>query len=237
MKYPRTRTAYVVLMASLLAFPPDSLLHEKRLKPRADYDRATSLRSALESHPEESRAKADYEKVIAAFRSVYRADPAYSKAPLAVEAEAEFYQEMGRQFSDPRAIHNSVTAYEFLVRQYPHSGLLASEHCWHSAKFIAPTSTSRPRRERPFANTWSLYPKSEKAADAREALKEIQSGSAEPVTGKDGSTDLAEVTARLGANSGCSSRRAPRPGQTLEVTSIRRLGGAELHADRHRRER
>lgn len=216
----RTRTQYALLLAGLLAFPLDtSASRAQKAQARTAYDRAARLRTTLESQPEDSRQKADYEKVIAAFRSVYRADPAYSKAPLAVEAEAELYEEMGRRLSAPRAFHNSVTAYEFLVQQYPHSSV--SRQALLALGEIYRTDLNEPAQaQKALRKYLELYPKSEKAGEAREALKEIQSASSTRATGKTARKETASAPKVEE-----TEPQPGRPGETLEVTSIRRWVG------------
>ena len=210
----RTRAKYAFLLAGLLAFPTDSFA--SRAQARTGYDRAVRLRSSLESQPEASRQKADYEKAIAAFRAVYRADPAFSKAPLAIEAEAELYAEMGRRFSDPHAFSSSVAAYQFLIQQYPKSSA-ARQALLAMGEVYRTDLQDAAQAQKAYRKYLELYPKSAKAADARTALKEIQLAS---------STRAAGHTARAqAAGEEETEAEGKGPGQPLEVTSIRRWVG------------
>jgi N-acetylmuramoyl-L-alanine amidase len=53
------------------------------------------------------------------FRAVYHADPAAVHAAKAVEQVAELLAEEGREFDDPKALHDAAGQYEFLAKAYP----------------------------------------------------------------------------------------------------------------------
>jgi len=226
----RTRTIPLCgafLLASLVAFPTDSFAsRHNQAQARADYDRAMRLRAALESGPEDSRKKPDYEKAIAAYRAVYRSAPTYSKAPLAVEAEAELYQEMGRQFSDTHALHNSIAAYEFLIREYPKSSL-ARQALLAVGEIYRTDLRDRAEATKAFRKYLELYPKSENAADAKEALREIQASRTDSrLRANDSDGSVAEaVTITPPMSVGETRKESLRPAQTLQVTSIRHWVG------------
>ena len=116
------KTGWVLLLAGLLACAPVSSAAAsgaRRARAVAAYERAVNLRTALESKPEKEREKADYQKVINLFQSVYHASPQYTKTPLALAAVAELYEEMGRRFSEAKYFHESIKAYQFLQAEYP----------------------------------------------------------------------------------------------------------------------
>src|SRR5258708_828485 len=112
----RTKTWLTLL---LLALP--SLSFSAALSPsdraRLAYERAVRMRTSLESRAEHVRLRADYEKLIRAFQTVYRFDPAYRKAPSALAAAAEVYEEMGREFASDSYYAASIKAYRFLIAQ------------------------------------------------------------------------------------------------------------------------
>lgn len=213
----RTRTTYALLIASLLAYPVISFAsHALKAQARADYDRAVRMRTTLEARPENARTRAEYDKVITAYRAVYRANPAYSKAPMALEAVAELYEEMGRRFADTRSFHTSIGAYEFLIKQYPRSsfsreGMLAMGEIYRTDLGDA------AQAQKTFREFLKLYPKSEKAAAARAALKESQQMSA--------GNDPKRSVYRRASGFEPDTETIPPPGGTLEVTSIRRWVG------------
>ena len=186
------------------------------MQARTDYDRAARMRTTLEARPENARSKAEYEKVIAAFRSVYRTNPTYIKAPMALEAVAELYEEMGRRFSDSPSFHTSIGAYEFLIKRYPRSsysreGLLAIGEIYR-------TDLSDPAQaQKTFREFLKLYPSSEKSAEVRAALKDSQQI---PAGG-----DAKRSAFRGASEIEPGDAKTFHPGGTQEVTSIRRWVG------------
>src|SRR5579863_3013804 len=151
-----------------------------------------------------------------AYRAGYRDIPAYSKATIALEAVAELYEEMGRRFSDAHSFQTSIAAYEFLIKQYPRSafsceGMLAMGEIYR-------TDLDDPAQaQKTFREYLKLYPKSEKAAEARAALKESQQLSARG--------DPKRSAYRAASGIEPDQEDTQPPGGTLEVTSIRRWVG------------
>jgi len=85
------------------------------------YERAERLREALEARSETARTRQDYNRVLNAFRAIYHADPAASKADASVLAVAGLLAEEGRVFSDESLLRVAVRQYEYLRTQYPDS--------------------------------------------------------------------------------------------------------------------
>jgi N-acetylmuramoyl-L-alanine amidase len=189
----------------------DTDTHQQAL---SAYQQAVGLREALESRPERLRASADYEKVIRAFRAVYRTDPACPKAPSALTAEAELYREMGRKFSEDQDYESSIKAYEFLATQYPQStpardALLAMAEIYKS-------DLNRPEKAREvYQQFLEQYPKSAKATTAQQAVKQLDAAVAKRTT--------AEASAQ-GPHQ--PVEQVARPGRLLVVSGIRRWAGA-----------
>ncbi len=209
------RTWHAVLFASLLAFPTlafSAVSAERRAQARATYDRALRLRTTLESQPQNARRKADYEKVIQTFHAVYRLNPASSKAPVALAAIAEIYEEIGRAFSSNRYFLQSIRAYQFLISQYPQNPV--SSDALYTIGETYRTDLENPGEARKaFAKFLEQYPKSAKAGEVQEKLKQLKELRPE----------------RL------ESRSAPRPpatenlreDQVPEVTALRRWVGPD----------
>ena len=86
------------------------------------YAAAQDLRETLNSLPSAKQNRAEYQRVIAAYRRVYYGSPASSKAGPSVVAVAELLTEMGRRFDDDKALHAAIGQYKFLRREYPGSG-------------------------------------------------------------------------------------------------------------------
>ncbi len=165
----------MLLVAGLTLFVPNAraaVSPARHLRAVAAYDEAQQLRDALESHPEGSRSKEEYKKVVAAYYEVYRLDPAYSNTPAALASIAELYREMGREFSSDSYFLESIRSYRFVMEQYPQS------HSAHQALFII-GEVYRQDLEDPDEARKSLeeyvrlHPQAEKTDEAKGILKQL----------------------------------------------------------------
>jgi N-acetylmuramoyl-L-alanine amidase len=203
------RTWCPLLLASLLAFPPfcfSAPAASRRARARAAYETAVRLRTKLASQPDSPQLKADYEKVIRTFRAVHQADPAYSKAPVALKSVAELYAEMGQRFSGNEYYRAAVDAYRYLIAQYPHSGL--SRDALLTIGEIYRSNLDSPEEARKtFQEYADRYPRSPRAAEAQAKMAQIDRLLAEREASR-----LAKTERR-------------RPGTLPEVTGIRRWVG------------
>jgi N-acetylmuramoyl-L-alanine amidase len=77
----------------------------------------------LQEIPEGSRTKADYQRAMDWFRTVYHGAPGDVHAPDSVNAVAELLAEQGRVLHDANSSKAAVGQYEFLRTQYPGSSL------------------------------------------------------------------------------------------------------------------
>ncbi|HLY59655.1 MAG TPA: N-acetylmuramoyl-L-alanine amidase [Terriglobia bacterium] len=214
----RPRSRYALILASLLAFPVFSFgATVSRERARAEFDRATRLRNALESLPQDSRQKADYDKVIWSCRTVYHLDPAFTKTPVALQYIGELYEEMGRRFSDKHAFQTSIAAYEFLMKEYPHSSF-SRESLMAIAEIYRTDLADPVQAKTKFREYLTLYPKSEKAEEARTALKELQQKPLDVPVKSSAVLKSSPPEEPAGEN-------IPRSGKTLEVTGVRRWVG------------
>ena len=89
----------------------------------AEYARAETLQRRLDAKPISERTRADYERALNAYRSVYHGDPASPDAARSVAAVAELLAGEGRCFHDAKLLHDAVAQWEFLQHQYPGSPL------------------------------------------------------------------------------------------------------------------
>ena len=87
------------------------------------WELAEQGRDALETIPEPDRTRAQYLRVMDAYRAVYHSNPADLHAPAAVNAVAELLAEQGRVLRDDKSLKAAVGQYEFLRKQYPGSSL------------------------------------------------------------------------------------------------------------------
>jgi N-acetylmuramoyl-L-alanine amidase len=165
----------LLLLASFLAFPGISfpaVSPAQRARAIATFERAIRMRTTLEAQPENQRSKADYERVIQAFREVSHLNPAYSKTPIALAAAAELYEEMGRVFSADRYYLTAIKTYEFLISNYPQNRV--ARDALFTVGEIYRTDLENPEEAlRVFQQFLEKHPQSEKAPEAREKLKQL----------------------------------------------------------------
>ena len=91
--------------------------------PVSAWNRAVSARAALDAG---AATRADWARVLDAYRAVYHDNPADVHAPDAVNAVAELLAEEGTQTGDGKLLRAAVGQYEFLRTQYPGSRLRVS---------------------------------------------------------------------------------------------------------------
>jgi len=177
----RKGLAGVLLVASLLAWPAFSscaVSPARRQGAIAALDHAQRLRTTLESRLESQRGKADYRKVIDAYREVYRLNPAYSKTPVALAAIAELYEEMGRVFASDSYYLESIKTYRFLIKEYPQNRL-ARDALFTVGEIYRTDLVDPEEARKTFQDFVQTFPKSDKLADAQEKLKQIDFEAAE----------------------------------------------------------
>lgn len=196
-------------VASLLVYPPFSSVAapaSRRARAISAYESAIRLQARLAARPESTREKSEYEKVIRAFRAVPQADPAYGKAPVALKSIAELYTEMGERFASDEYYRSAIEAYRNLMAQYPHSSL--SRDALLAIGEIYRLELDSPEQARQsFQEYVDKYPRSAKAAEAQEKVRQIDRLLAEREA-----TRLAKAEKR-------------RTGALPEVTAVRRWVG------------
>ena len=169
------RICFAFLLAGFLAFPRVSfpaLPASRQAKAVATFERAVRMKTTLESLPENTRTKADYQKVIETFQEVARLDPAYAKAPTALASVAELYEGMGRVFSADRYYLKSVKTYQFLVSEYPHSQI-ARDALFTLGETYSTDLGNPEEARKTFQKFLDKYPKSSKAEEAQAKIEEI----------------------------------------------------------------
>ena len=85
------------------------------------FETAERLREALNGKPEKQRTKADYKRVIDAYRRVYYVAPTSNRADESVMAVGDLMLEYGRRFNDKKSLQDAIQQYGFLRREYPGS--------------------------------------------------------------------------------------------------------------------
>jgi N-acetylmuramoyl-L-alanine amidase len=165
------------LAFSLLSSLAVSTPADKKTDAREQFERAVKMRTMLEGYLEKDRSRSDYVQTVAAFHKVYLITPNADDATSALIAEAELYTEMGRLY-DPSYFKSAIAMYSFLVKQYPESryrgeGLL-------SAAKIQKDDLNKPKdAEATYEEYLKSFPHSQKADEARAALKEISGSESE----------------------------------------------------------
>ena len=129
----------------------------------------------LEGYLEKDRAEADYKQTVLAYRKVYLITPEAPEATPALVAEAELYQAMGRLF-DPKYFQQAIDRYNFLLKQYPGTRFRAD--VLFAIGKIQKDDLKKPAdAQETFKQFLKRYPRSDKAADAQQALKELADAS------------------------------------------------------------
>src|SRR5437879_4295069 len=167
----RSSSAYVLILASVLAFPAVGAAAGARAKAVETFEHAVAKRAQLESRPDGDPPIGEYLKLIQTFQAVYRLDPTYRASPAALADAAELYREVGRQFADDRYCLASVKAYQFLIAEFPRSAL--ARDALFTIGEIYGADLHRPEEaRRVYKKFLERYPSSTKAAVVRERLKE-----------------------------------------------------------------
>ena len=130
------------------------------------------MRTTLQSEPEKSRKKADYENLVRAFKSVHFYDPAYGKSPLALEAVGDLYAEMGRRFDNDEYYRTAIQAYRFVISQYPNNSL-ARDARYTIAEIYRSDLGDTDEARKAFREFIEKYPRAANAGEAREKLKRL----------------------------------------------------------------
>jgi N-acetylmuramoyl-L-alanine amidase len=168
--------------------------HAKRASHPAltPFVRAERLRDALESRPESSRTRNDYEHVMDAYRSVYHSDPADRKAPEAANMVAGLLAEEGRIFHQEKALLSAVGQFEFLRAQYPASSYRAPALLAEAAIYLHDLRDPAAARVT-YRKFLSTYPQHPLAAQARAGLKEIEHQKRRKRSADESSDDIADI--------------------------------------------
>ncbi len=111
-----------VLTLFLLAMPAAARSTAAKLdQAREYYDGAKEAHAALQEIPLDRRTEKDYQRVVEAFRHVYRTAPTYGNNTICLMAIAELSEEAARLFREPKYFETALDSYEFLLREYPNS--------------------------------------------------------------------------------------------------------------------
>jgi N-acetylmuramoyl-L-alanine amidase len=162
----------VILLALALVVSLAPSVHaDRNSEAREQFERAVRMRTQLEGYLPKDRALDDYKRTISAYRKVYLISTQSEEVTLSLTAQAELYEEMGRQF-DPKYFQSAIDSYTFLIKQYPGSRYRGEAQL--SIAKIQETGLKRPdEAETTYKDYLKAFPHSEKAKEVRQALREI----------------------------------------------------------------
>jgi len=150
-----------------------SAVPQHTIASHSPFEKAQRMREALEGKPEHQRTRADYERVIAAYRSIYHGDPASPKADASASAVADLLAEEGRVFEDDKALHDAIAQYEFLRKQYPGSRYRFSALLTEGEIYLRGLNDRESARAT-FEQFLRLYPQNPLANEARIELANLK---------------------------------------------------------------
>lgn len=173
-RFHRTHAALrcvAALTALLLSVTAAQARHKSDAWARQQFDRAATMREALNGRPIQDRARREYNRVIAEYRSVYFGAPTSTKAEPSVLAVAELMVEMGRRFDDTATLQGAIKQYEFLRREYPGSKYRI-EALFTIGEIYKDDLDDPAKAYDTFKEFLHRYPRSHLVEEARQALKE-----------------------------------------------------------------
>jgi len=159
------------LAAMLLLLPAYAVAYRSDAWARSQFAAAQRLHQSLEARPAQQFTRADYERVINAYRLVYFEAPASSKADPSVVAVAQLKEEMGRRFEDEKVLRSAIEQYEFLRKQYPGSKARFAA-LYHIGEIYQEDLHDKVRADAAFREFLERYPRNQFAEQARRALAE-----------------------------------------------------------------
>lgn len=166
----------VVAVAFALTATPDLSARRHKVHESAtrltQFARAEQMRDALESRPEDTRTRAEYERVLDAYRAVYHGNPADRKAAEAVNMVGGLLAEEGRIFHRDKMLLSAVGQFEFLRAQYPGSPYDASALLAEATIYLHDLHDAAAAKGS-YEKFLKSYPHDPLAAQARAGLKEV----------------------------------------------------------------
>ncbi len=228
--------AVVAVVLGLLSAPAVAAhrqtSHAKRASHSAmtPFARAEQLRDALESRPESSRTRNEYEHVLDAYRGVYHSNPADPKAPEAANMVAGLLAEEGRIFRREKTLLDAVGQFEFLRTQYPASPYRAPALLAEATIYLHDLHDPAAAKAA-YRKFLSAYPRHPLAAQARAGLKEIEHQKRRKSSPDESSDDIAEEIPPQGQP---SAARPTQPQPFMTASSRNGVQRAESQNAEHR---
>jgi N-acetylmuramoyl-L-alanine amidase len=137
----------------------------------SQFSSAQQLHEALESRPAQELTRADYQRVINAYKRVYLGAPSSAKGDPATVAVAELMEEEGRRFADDAVLRSAIQQYEFLRRQYPGSRARFNA-LFRIGEIYKDDLHDKQRADKTFEEFQQLYPHHRLAVQARQEMAE-----------------------------------------------------------------
>lgn len=163
--------AAMVAVASSPASAKRTVAQKKQIA-RTQFEEAERLREALNGKPEAQRTKADYKRVLDAYRRVYYVAPTSNRADESALAVADLLLEYGRRFDDPKSAESAIKQYEFLRREYPGSRHRI-EALFTIAEVYRDDLDDAEQAKATFADVAKKYPGTELGKQAQDALADM----------------------------------------------------------------
>ncbi len=163
--------AIAAVLAVFFALPVRA---DRKSDARDQFEHAVKMRTMLEGYLEKDRSLSDYRQTVSAYHKVYLISTQAEEVTPSLIAEGELYQEMGRLL-DAKYFQSAVDAYNFLLKQYP--GSRYRGEAMLAIAQIQKDDLNKPAdAEVSYKEYLKRFPRSDKANDARAALKEIAGG-------------------------------------------------------------
>ncbi|HTV60644.1 MAG TPA: N-acetylmuramoyl-L-alanine amidase [Verrucomicrobiae bacterium] len=207
--------------AAAIVSPAAGARPDKQSQARAQFERAVSMRTQLEGYLPKDRTVADYKQTVEAYHKVYLISTQAEEVTPAMIAEAELYEEMGKQF-DPKYFETAIKTYQFLIQQYPGSRYRGAAELAIGAIQLDDVKQA-DAAEATYKDYLKKFPRSDRADDARQALKEIADAREAAKNGDDADTD-AQPTVQ---EANVSARIPQPPGVVARVTDIHTWNAAD----------
>ncbi len=163
--------AIAAVLAVCFALPVRA---DRKSEARDQFEHAVKMRTMLEGYLEKDRSLSDYRQTVSAYHKVYLISTQAEEVTPSLVAEAELDQEMGRLF-DAKYFQSAIDAYNFLLKQYPGSRY-RGEAIFAIAQIQKDDLDQPADAEASYKEYLKRFPRSDKANDARAALKEIAGG-------------------------------------------------------------
>ena len=138
----------------------------------SQFESAERMREELNGMSQQDRSHREYQRVMDAYRSVYYTSPTSGKADASVVAVAELLAESGRTFNDEKSLRAAIAQYEFLRREYPGSKYRFAA-LFTIAQIYKDDLQENDKARETFEDVIHRYPHLQQAADAREAIAEM----------------------------------------------------------------